>query len=87
MSGAFRSFPIRWIRELDRTIHARKLFRDGQKILIAVSGGVDSMVLLNALHELSGAQHWKLVVAHFNHQLRGRDADADEAVGGKNSAP
>lgn len=82
MSGTSRSFPTQWIREMDHTIHARKLFRDGQKILIAVSGGVDSMVLLHALDELSGARDWKLAVAHFNHQLRGRDADADERLVG-----
>jgi len=56
------------------------LFRDGQRILVAVSGGVDSMVLLRALHELSGIHGWKLTVVHFNHQLRGRAADADERL-------
>ncbi|HEX3989088.1 MAG TPA: tRNA lysidine(34) synthetase TilS [Verrucomicrobiae bacterium] len=51
--------------------------------MIAVSGGVDSMVLLRALHELSDAHGWKLAVAHFNHQLRVRAADADERLVGK----
>ncbi len=80
VSRTFPSLPIQWIRELDRTIQARKLFRDGQKILIAVSSGVDSMVLLHALHEISKARAWKLTVAHFNHQLRGRAADFDERL-------
>ena len=51
---------------------------DGVPALVAVSGGVDSMVLLHALAELATTHHWPLTVAHFNHQLRGRDADADE---------
>src|SRR5580658_4177539 len=51
----------------------------GQKILAAVSGGVDSMVLLHALKISSAARRWKLIVAHFNHGLRGRASDADEA--------
>jgi tRNA(Ile)-lysidine synthase len=36
------------------------------------------MVLLRLLHQLSGAGGWKLSVAHFNHQLRGSESDADE---------
>jgi len=36
------------------------------------------MVLLHVLHHLSNKHGWKLFVAHFNHQLRGRSSDADE---------
>jgi len=70
----------RWIREIDKSSASRKLLRDGQKILVAVSGGLDSMVLLHLLHHLAGAHRWKLTVAHFNHQLRGKAADADEQL-------
>jgi tRNA(Ile)-lysidine synthase len=49
----------------------------GGRILVAVSGGVDSMVLLHVLHELTPAHQWTLVVAHLNHQLRGRSSQAD----------
>ena len=51
---------------------------DAAPALVAVSGGVDSMVLLHALAELATTHRWQLTVAHFNHQLRGRAADADE---------
>jgi tRNA(Ile)-lysidine synthase len=51
----------------------------GIKILVAVSGGVDSMVLLHLLKTLSAERRWKLTVGHFNHCLRGRASDADEA--------
>jgi tRNA(Ile)-lysidine synthase len=47
-------------------------------VLVAVSGGVDSVVLLEVLHRLSGRGGWRLVVAHFNHQLRGAESDGDE---------
>ena len=43
-------------------------------ILVAVSGGLDSVVLLDVLHRL-GAQ---VAVAHCHFGLRGEDADADE---------
>ena len=61
-------------------IRERRLFRRGQAILVAVSGGVDSMVLLHLLQGLAAKQGWKLTVAHFNHQLRGRSSDADEEL-------
>ena len=37
------------------------------------------MVLLRVLHTLAERHGWKLAVAHFNHQLRGRSSDADES--------
>jgi tRNA(Ile)-lysidine synthase len=58
----------------------------GQKVLVAVSGGLDSMVLLHALHAPAAGQGWKLAVAHFNHRLRGRASDADEACVAKTAA-
>ena len=67
-------------QQIDEAVRARKLFRRGQKILVAVSGGVDSMVLLHVLHQLSRKSKWRLTVAHLNHQLRGRASDADERL-------
>ncbi len=58
----------------------------GAKIFVAVSGGLDSMVLLHVLKRFSSAQRWKLAVAHFNHRLRGRASDADERFVRKTAA-
>jgi tRNA(Ile)-lysidine synthase len=66
--------------QLESSLEAKRLFRDGQRILVAVSGGVDSMVLIELLHELAKVHRWKLTVAHFNHQLRGASSDADEQL-------
>src|SRR5947207_15570175 len=63
---------------MERAISERRLLGAGQKILVAVSGGLDSMVLLHVLYRLAKEHGWHLVVAHFNHQLRGRSSDADE---------
>jgi tRNA(Ile)-lysidine synthetase-like protein len=41
-----------------------------QKILVAVSGGVDSMVLLELLQKAAEKDHLSLAVAHIDHQLR-----------------
>jgi len=63
---------------IEQSIRERRLLRRGDRILVAVSGGLDSMVLLHLLRELVPRFKWKLCVAHFNHQLRGRASDADE---------
>ena len=67
---------IRWLDQLKSTIREKNLFRERQPILVAVSGGLDSMVLLHILH----AQGWKLTIAHYNHQLRGKQSKADEQL-------
>lgn len=71
---------VSWLRDLERNLTGRKLFSDGQKILVAVSGGLDSMTLLHALHQLAPAHRWQLTVAHFNHQLRGPASARDERL-------
>lgn len=68
------------IESVERSIITRRLFRHGQRILLAVSGGLDSMVLLHLFHALSKKHGWRLAVAHLNHQLRGRSSDADEKL-------
>ncbi len=61
-------------------IRDRKLIRDGQRILIAVSGGLDSSVLFEVLRRLAANHRWQLTIAHFNHQLRGPAADEDQRL-------
>lgn len=47
-------------------------------IVVAVSGGPDSVALLRALLEVRGDAGRCLLAAHFNHRLRATEADADE---------
>lgn len=54
------------------------MLQPGQKVLVAVSGGPDSVVLLDILHKLARRLDFKLGVAHLNHCLRGSRSDDDE---------
>jgi tRNA(Ile)-lysidine synthase len=74
------------LQHIEQNIQNRRLLKRGEKILVAVSGGLDSMVLLHALKTLSAKHKWKIFVAHFNHQLRGRASDADEKLVRKTAA-
>jgi tRNA(Ile)-lysidine synthase len=47
-------------------------------VLVAVSGGADSVALACAMAALRGASPGRVIVAHFNHLLRGDEAAADE---------
>ncbi|MEC7085727.1 MAG: ATP-binding protein, partial [Bacteroidota bacterium] len=47
-----------------------------KRLLVAVSGGVDSMVLLDLLRDLS----YIVGVAHCNFQLRGEESDLDQQL-------
>jgi tRNA(Ile)-lysidine synthase len=67
-----------FLERLELEIQPRCRLGRGEKILAAVSGGLDSMTLLHVLHGLAAKWLWKITVVHFNHQLRGRSSDADE---------
>ena len=56
-----------------RFIADRHLLDPQQKVIVAVSGGADSVVLLNLLQQLG----YQCIVAHCNFHLRGADANAD----------
>lgn len=58
----------------------RRLIEERFKIIAAVSGGVDSTVLLDLLAREQEAFGLTVIVAHFNHQLRGEESDADEQL-------
>jgi tRNA(Ile)-lysidine synthase len=47
--------------------------------LVAVSGGADSTALARGLSQLRVTGEGRLVIAHFNHALRGAESDADQA--------
>ncbi|HFB52371.1 MAG TPA: tRNA lysidine(34) synthetase TilS, partial [Anaerolineae bacterium] len=65
---------------VDRTAafcREHQLLAAGETVVVAVSGGADSVCLLDVLRRLAPALNLKLHVAHLNHQLRGDAAAAD----------
>ncbi|MGB9803375.1 tRNA lysidine(34) synthetase TilS, partial [Desulfofundulus sp.] len=49
----------------------------GDRVLVGVSGGPDSVALLHLLWRMKGELHISLAVAHLNHMFRGEEARAD----------
>ena len=65
------------VRKVLQTLRQHRMAAPGDRILVAVSGGPDSMALLEVLHELAPRWQWTLAVAHLHHGLRGEDARED----------
>jgi tRNA(Ile)-lysidine synthase len=68
-----------------------KLIAPQDRVLVAVSGGIDSLALLHLLEQFSREFGFNLFVAHLNHLSRGSESDADakfvEKEAGKLSLP
>lgn len=62
------------------TIEKHRMITPGQTVLVAASGGPDSMALLYVLHSLRSELGCRLAVAHFNHLTRGTESDADQEL-------
>jgi len=56
-----------------------RLISHGDTIIVGISGGVDSRVLLDVLEGMQSEYGIRLILAHVNHGLRGAESDRDEA--------
>lgn len=61
-----------------RTVRSRNLFQHGQHIVVAVSGGPDSVALLSILHRLRSGWKLTLTAVHCNYGLRGAESEGDQ---------
>src|SRR3990172_1476715 len=66
-------------RKVEEAVRQGKLLEPGMKVAVACSGGADSVALACLLAELKETLGLRLLLVHLNHQLRGAEADADEA--------
>lgn len=60
------------------TIQKYGMIADGERVVVGVSGGPDSVTLLHCLWRLRDERRMELHVAHVNHMLRGEASDEDE---------
>lgn len=73
------SFAQKFADQVLDTIQAHGMLSPGERVLIGISGGPDSIALAQVLTTLKTELGIRIGLAHLNHMLRGSDAQADEA--------
>lgn len=68
----------RFVQDMHRFISKQNMIKEGETVLVAVSGGADSLALLYGLYEMRELMKCHLHVVHLNHSLRDNSSeDAD----------
>ena len=71
-------FSSKFYNSVSKTLKQLNMLSSKDRVLIAVSGGADSVALVWALNFLKSEFGLALGIAHLNHQLRGEDSHKDE---------
>ena len=66
----FKDELLALIKKVENTISKHNMIDHGDTVVVGVSGGPDSVCLLDVLYELKGALRLNLIVAHYDHGLR-----------------
>lgn len=67
------------IKTIQNTAFQNELWARGARIVLGVSGGADSACLLDVMAKIAPKADLKLLIAHINYGLRGKDSERDEA--------
>ncbi len=71
------------IEKIIKTIDEHKLIEKGDRIIVGLSGGPDSVCLLHVLHSLASRLNISIAAVHINHMLRGDESLEDELYAGE----
>ncbi|UCD71436.1 MAG: tRNA lysidine(34) synthetase TilS [Syntrophobacterales bacterium] len=63
-----------FISKVKATVEKYRMLQEGDRVIVGVSGGIDSVVLLNVLMALRDEYDLSLIVAHLDHGIRGEEA-------------
>ncbi len=74
MKAKLRAFEKKFLEHCTN----RRLIEQGDSVLVALSGGADSVALLNLLLAIQPFLKFSLAAAHCNFKLRGKESDDDE---------
>lgn len=66
------------IKTIQNTAFQNGLWKKGSKIILGVSGGPDSVCLLDVMAKIAPKYGLELIIAHINYGLRGKDSARDE---------
>lgn len=65
--------------QVNQAIEKYNMFNDGDTVVVGVSGGADSVMLLHCLNQIKDKYNLHLIAAHVNHKIRPGDAERDAA--------
>jgi len=68
------------VKKVQENIFRYELFPRGAKVVVGVSGGPDSVCLLDVFYGLRKKYDLEIIIAHVNYGLRGKDSQKDEEL-------
>ena len=68
----------KFLETIIKDLFDTRIIKSGDTLIIALSGGQDSMCLFDAFYKLQSECNYKLMALHVNHGIRGKEAERDE---------
>ena len=78
LSGNLDVAAVTLLRKIEKVIGEENLIEPGERVLLGLSGGIDSTAMLYLLLDAAETLSFSLGVAHINHLLRGEESERDE---------